>query len=76
MIPFINFKDNNNAKCHFIHANGFPPLAYTSLLNLLHLAVSRRLAENLPNRLGHLWHFQPNPLGHLWRKVICLKFAK
>ena len=35
MIPFINFKDNTNIKCEFIHANGFPPFAYQSLLNLL-----------------------------------------
>ena len=35
MIPFINFKNNNNPKCQFIHANGFPPSAYTSLFNLL-----------------------------------------
>ena len=35
MIPFINFKDNTNIECEFIHANGLPPFAYQSLLNLL-----------------------------------------
>ena len=35
MIPFINFKNNDNPECQFIHANGFPPFAYSSLLNLL-----------------------------------------
>ena len=35
MIPFINFKDNNNSRCEFIHANGFPPNAYKSLFDLL-----------------------------------------
>ena len=35
MIPFIEFENTNNLNCHFIHANGFPPNAYTSLLNIL-----------------------------------------
>ena len=35
MIPFINFKDNTNIECEFIHANGLQPFAYQSLLNLL-----------------------------------------
>ena len=35
MIPFIKSKSKAEAKCHFIHANGFHPLAYKSLFDEL-----------------------------------------
>ena len=35
MIPFTTISKMNKKKCHFFHANGYPPDAYKSLLNMI-----------------------------------------
>ena len=35
MIPFTSISKDIKKRCHFFHANGYPPEAYTSFLNII-----------------------------------------
>ena len=60
MIPFTSISKNIEKRCHFFHGNGYPPDAYSSLLN--NISNSYNVQSML---LRQFWESSPDP-----RKVI------
>ena len=57
MIPFTSISKDIKKRCHFFHANGYPPDAYASFLNIISASYNiqsmllRQFWENSPSAL-------------------------